>query len=86
MTKIQNLPRYLGYHPSVLKKLASGKDMGIHFGGQDGQVVGYIQDWENNATVIATPPVFKSGEEVRGFLQGLLKFVRTNYQQLCAAR
>jgi hypothetical protein len=83
--KNNNLFNCLGLKPAVVEKLVTGKDLEVHFGGADGQVIGYIQDWEKNVTVVATPPVFKSGDEAHSFLRGLLDFVRDSYQQPCPA-
>ena len=81
----QNLLNYIGLKPEVIKKLATGKNLEVHFGGGHGSVIGYIQDWGHNTTVIATPAVFQTGEDARGFLRGLLNLIRDNYTQSCPA-
>lgn len=80
--KDETLVNCLGLKPDVLRTLlspeASGADLEIHFGGEDGRIVGFIQDWKKNVTVLATPPVFKTGEEAVNYLRALRDLIRQN--------
>lgn len=70
---------YLGLKKAVVKALANPKaNLVVHFGGPEGEVVGYINDYSGThyRTIIATPAVFNTGTDARAFLNGLLALVR----------
>ena len=60
-----------------MERMLFGEDIDIHFSGpHNGKFIAWVQDWEENETLLSTPPIFLSSEAGTLYLRDLLQWLR----------